>query len=153
MYVFGGKNEESEKLNDLWVYNIAQEKWTQLVPSGEKPYERSGHSMSVFKDYLVIFGGIWEVTKELNDLCVYSIAKNQWVTLNQSSNADAIDRSPRRSRHEGSPHWRDSAALNKDGSPTNIDSPNRLRQNSISKKFKDSSSIRKNSPRKRTTGG
>jgi hypothetical protein len=33
------------------------------------PQERSGHSMEVFEgQYLLIFGGIYEITKELNDL-------------------------------------------------------------------------------------
>merc|ERR1711971_109084 len=27
MYIFGGKNDSSEKLNDLWVFNIAEKKW------------------------------------------------------------------------------------------------------------------------------
>lgn len=27
MYVFGGKNDDCEKLNDLWVFNIGEKKW------------------------------------------------------------------------------------------------------------------------------
>ena len=81
MYVFGGKNEDSEKLNDLWVYNIADKKWAEIEPEGEFPFERSGHSSDVYDDYLVIFGGIWDVTKELNDLHLYSFTNNQWTTV------------------------------------------------------------------------
>lgn len=36
-----------------------------------KPCERSGHSANVFKDKMLIFGGILELTKELNDLVSY----------------------------------------------------------------------------------
>jgi len=27
MFVFGGKNDESEKLNDLWTFNLASQIW------------------------------------------------------------------------------------------------------------------------------
>ena len=72
MYVFGGKDDSSEKLNDLWVYNISEKKWIEIIADGETPFERSGHSSDVFGEYLVIFGGIWDVTKELNDMHLYS---------------------------------------------------------------------------------
>lgn len=94
MYVFGGKNDDSEKLNDLWVYNIADKKWAEIEADGEVPYERSGHSSDVYDDFLVIFGGIWDVTKELNDLHLYSFTRNQWITLQSSANSPQIGRSP-----------------------------------------------------------
>jgi N-acetylneuraminic acid mutarotase len=94
MYVFGGKNEDSEKLNDLWVYNIADKKWVEINAEGEIPFERSGHSSDVYEDYLVIFGGIWDVTKELNDLHLYSFKENQWITVQTSANSPQIEKSP-----------------------------------------------------------
>jgi hypothetical protein len=30
MYIFAGKNEASEKLNDLWVFNIADQFWKEI---------------------------------------------------------------------------------------------------------------------------
>ena len=30
MYVFGGKNDDCEKMCDMWVFNIADEIWTEL---------------------------------------------------------------------------------------------------------------------------
>jgi len=81
MYVFGGKDDNSEKLNDLWVYNIADKRWVEIEADGEHPFERSGHSSDVYDDFLVIFGGIWDVTKELNDLHLYSFNENRWITV------------------------------------------------------------------------
>lgn len=81
MYVFGGKDDNSEKLNDLWVYNIADKRWVEIEADGEFPFERSGHSSDVYDDFLVIFGGIWDVTKELNDLHLYSFNENRWITV------------------------------------------------------------------------
>lgn len=86
MYVFGGKNDDSEKMNDLWVFNISDSIWTELKAKGDIPYERSGHSMALLNDTIVVFGGIWDVTKELNDLAAYSIPQNKWYILDESSN-------------------------------------------------------------------
>ena len=88
MYVFGGKNDDSQKMNDLWVFNIADEMWTEVQPTGEIPFERSGHSMSVINGNIIVFGGIWDVTKELNDLHCYMISKNTWETIADSDNQD-----------------------------------------------------------------
>ena len=32
MFIFGGKNEDSEKLNDLWCFNIADQVWKKIIP-------------------------------------------------------------------------------------------------------------------------
>lgn len=81
MYVFGGKDDSSEKLNDFWSFNITDQKWLLITAGGEAPYERSGHSSAVFEDLIVVFGGIWDVTKELNDLHLYSVSKNEWMIV------------------------------------------------------------------------
>ena len=94
MYVFGGKNDSSEKLNDLWVFNIGDKKWIEIEAEGEIPFERSGHSSDIYGEYLVIFGGIWDVTKELNDLHLYSFGQNRWITIQSSANSPTIGRSP-----------------------------------------------------------
>ena len=74
MYIFGGKDEENRKLNDLWKLDLISNKWTLLEqPSFTVPTPRSGHSADIFGDYMVLFGGIFEITKELNDLYLYDI--------------------------------------------------------------------------------
>lgn len=82
MWVFGGQGDY-EKLNDLWKYNIHFGTWDQVVFSESDivPLERSGHSMTVYKDYILIFGGIQEVTKELNDLYVFDLSSNKFKML------------------------------------------------------------------------
>jgi N-acetylneuraminic acid mutarotase len=74
MYVFGGKDSDSNKLNDLWALTWKTGSWTKLNPVGNiMPCVRSGHSSAIYDGFFVIFGGILEVTKELNDLFAYSI--------------------------------------------------------------------------------
>jgi len=43
--------------------------------------ERSGHSASMYRDYMVVYGGIFEVTKELNDLNLFDTRTKKWISL------------------------------------------------------------------------
>ena len=36
---------------------------------------------------MILFGGIYEITKELNDLHIFDFSKNTWVTLFEESNS------------------------------------------------------------------
>jgi hypothetical protein len=51
LVIFGGKNEENEKLNDLWAFNFTNLTWEQyqgnLPPVDNIPIPRSGHSSSI----------------------------------------------------------------------------------------------------------
>lgn len=59
---------------------------------------RSGHSCDVFEgQYLILFGGIYEITRELNDLQMFDLTKKKWVSLFEESN------SPTRAGKDGSP--------------------------------------------------
>ena len=67
MYVYGGKDVENSKLDDLWCLDLNSKKWTKIEQKGDVPIGRSGASLVAFKEYLVMFGGIFELTKELGD--------------------------------------------------------------------------------------
>jgi N-acetylneuraminic acid mutarotase len=82
MYIFGGKSDNSTKLNDLWQFNISSHKWTQLHGVDEViPEPRSGHSALIYDGVMLVFGGLFEVTKELNDICGYSLGQKRWMFL------------------------------------------------------------------------
>jgi hypothetical protein len=69
MYIFGGKDSDNNKLNDLWKLDLTSYKWEEIhLSDGYKPRERSGHSCDIIDGYMIVFGGIYEITKELNDL-------------------------------------------------------------------------------------
>ena len=40
---------------------------------------RSGHSACVYEDWMLIFGGIHEITKELEDMAVYNFKTQEWI--------------------------------------------------------------------------
>ncbi len=54
--------------------------WKKLIPNGNAPIERTGHSAVILKDSMYIFGGTDE-TNKLNDLWEYKITENQWKKI------------------------------------------------------------------------
>lgn len=70
LFVFGGQDDENNKLGDLWEFNLTTKQWAQIGKS-LPDHARSGHTAVAFGNKMYVFGGILEVTKELNDLLVY----------------------------------------------------------------------------------
>jgi len=75
IWVFGGQDDDNNKLNDLWCCDLAAPGWSQVSPTeGEFwPCPRSGHTSVMWNDKMYLFGGIFELTKELGDLCVFDL--------------------------------------------------------------------------------
>ena len=58
MMVFGGELQDGNLTNDLWLYNLTLNKWTELgMNNTVKPPPRAEHSATVVNDVLYIFGG------------------------------------------------------------------------------------------------
>ena len=79
LWVLGGISDESEKLNDFWRFDLSLKLWNRIEARGDEPTGRSGHSCVVYKDLLVIFGGMKDITKETNDMYSYSVKDNCWT--------------------------------------------------------------------------
>lgn len=60
----------------MWRFNLDEDCWSQveLAENDFKPTPRSGHSSVVHGSKMYIFGGILELTKELNDLVIFDFA-------------------------------------------------------------------------------
>lgn len=50
------------------------------VDGSSKPTGRSGHTMVVINNKIVMFGGILEITKETDEVFIYDFASNRWFT-------------------------------------------------------------------------
>lgn len=89
-YIFGGMSDDNIKLNDLWELDIASEtyKKLELPPSSYQPTCRSGHSASIYNGKMVIFGGILELTKELNEMLLYDFSTGCFVLEGEQENLD-----------------------------------------------------------------
>ncbi len=91
LWVFGGQDDDNNKLADLWCYDCAKCAWSQVsCKEGEYwPCARSGHSAVVWNGKMYIFGGIFELTKELNDLCCLDLATCKFSGNDEQLNSSA----------------------------------------------------------------
>lgn len=72
VYIFGGK-DESNRLNDLWSFSLTDYKFTRIKDEGEIPTVRNGHTITFHDGQLYVFGGIHDITWELDDLHIFSL--------------------------------------------------------------------------------
>lgn len=85
LFVFGGQDEDNTKLSDLWEFNLATKHWAHIAyTSALQDIGRSGHAAVAFGGRMYVFGGILEVTKELNDLLVYDF-KTQKLSVHEGA--------------------------------------------------------------------
>lgn len=85
VYLFGGEFSSPKQgtfyhYNDFWRFEPGSREWTRL--EGKKgPPARSGHRMTFFKNYIILFGGFQDTsqtTRYLQDLWVYDTNSFQW---------------------------------------------------------------------------
>ena len=98
LYVFGGQDDENNKLGDLWEFDTQTSTWRQIVPKeGDYvPIPRSGHTAVVSGDRMYIFAGIYELTKELNDTVVFDFSQMKFLTGEEPP--EFLDGSPQKMR-------------------------------------------------------
>jgi hypothetical protein len=89
LYLFGGEFSSPKQgtfyhYNDFWHLDTSTREWTRLESRKGKnasPPARSGHRMTCFKQYILLFGGFQDTsqtTKYLSDLWVYDTKENVW---------------------------------------------------------------------------
>lgn len=86
VYLFGGEFSSPKQgtfyhYNDFWRLDCNTKEWERLEPKGKTPPARSGHRMTYFKQYIVLFGGFQDTanqTRYLADLWVYDTRNNLW---------------------------------------------------------------------------
>lgn len=85
IYLFGGEFSSPKQgtfyhYNDFWKLNTASREWTRI--EGKKgPPARSGHRMTYFKHYIILFGGFQDTsqqTRYLQDLWIYDCHDFTW---------------------------------------------------------------------------
>ncbi|KAJ5727345.1 hypothetical protein N7493_005165 [Penicillium malachiteum] len=86
VYMFGGEFSSPKQgtfyhYNDFWHLDTATREWTRLETKGKGPPARSGHRMTYYKNYIILFGGFQDTsqqTKYLQDLWIYDCQKYTW---------------------------------------------------------------------------
>ncbi|KAK3117607.1 Kelch repeat-containing protein 3 [Teratosphaeriaceae sp. CCFEE 6253] len=87
VYLFGGEFSSPKQgtfyhYNDFWRLEPSTREWTKLdAPKSGGPPARSGHRLTAFKNYLVLFGGFQDTsqqTRYLADLWLYDTQRFTW---------------------------------------------------------------------------
>lgn len=64
---------------------MKNDSWKEIQRHEDAPLSRSGHSACIFKNFMLVFGGIHELTQELNDMQAYDFNNKQWFSLIEES--------------------------------------------------------------------
>ncbi|KAG0651028.1 Kelch repeat-containing 3 [Hyphodiscus hymeniophilus] len=86
IYLFGGEFSSPKQgtfyhYNDFWRFEPSNREWTRIESKGKTPPARSGHRMTYYKNYIVLFGGFQDTsqqTKYLADLWIYDTQNFMW---------------------------------------------------------------------------
>ena len=94
-------------MSDIWAFDPQKLFWREIELSNPKeayegtseeaPLGRGGHSASLIGHYMVIFGGLYDLTKEMNDMHVFDLKNEKWTKLYE----DEQNMSPIKLRHTG----------------------------------------------------
>lgn len=81
--LYGGSSDENEKLDDFWLFDIGSKRWLRVDQNqgSDCPGPRSGLSIVHYQGNIVLFGGIYEVTNELNDIFAFSLQTRTWKII------------------------------------------------------------------------
>lgn len=98
IYMFGGEFSSPKQgtfyhYNDFWRLEPSTREWTKLEGKGGPP-ARSGHRMTSFKNYIVLFGGFQDTsqqTKYLQDVWLYDTQRYVWHAVNIPAAAQKPD--------------------------------------------------------------
>ena len=104
LLIHNGHDNDNEKLTDMWTFDLSNNSWTQIDQKGEIPpvsiyYQfhiffiqgRNGHTLVLHRDFLIMFGGILEVTKESEDIYVYHIPSQTWKLIDMEESPQNLE--------------------------------------------------------------
>ncbi|KAN0063285.1 Kelch repeat-containing protein 3 [Thecaphora frezii] len=92
LWLFGGEFSGARQnafhhYRDLWAFSIESKAW-ERIDTKVRPSARSGHRMTFWKHYLVLFGGFIDTgvkTQYLNDLWVFDTQNTfKWTEIKQN---------------------------------------------------------------------
>ena len=103
LYVFGGEFSTTDTFyhyKDMWRFDCGTMEWENIALNGDAPSQRSGHRMAVWSHYLVLFGGFYDVSREMkyyNDTYLFCLRERRWRRLQSLDAAHRAKPSPRSS--------------------------------------------------------
>ncbi|XP_022926928.1 tRNA wybutosine-synthesizing protein 2/3/4 [Cucurbita moschata] len=80
LYVIGGRTDPTYILNDVWVFDITQAKWTLLKCTGSSFSPRHRHAAAAVGSKIYVFGGL-ENDRISSSLIVLNTDSHQWKEI------------------------------------------------------------------------
>ncbi len=80
VYLFGGRDQNGELLNDLYRYDTIRNRWFREEPINSPPPARQGHSAVAYQGSMYIFFGEGS-SGVLSDIWAYSSITKSWLQL------------------------------------------------------------------------
>ncbi|KAI1344983.1 kelch domain-containing protein [Xylariaceae sp. FL0016] len=88
VFLFGGEFSSPKQgtfyhYNDFWRLEPSTREWERIDIKGKTPPARSGHRMTYYKNYIILFGGFQDTsnqTKYLADLWLYDTQNFFWFS-------------------------------------------------------------------------
>lgn len=78
-YLFGGYDGQ-ECFNEIEIFDISENRWSQPKVSGQLPTARNAHTMTRYQENLYLFGG-HSGAQHLQDLHVFDTIKLEWSQI------------------------------------------------------------------------
>ncbi|RKF61953.1 Kelch repeat-containing protein 3 [Erysiphe neolycopersici] len=96
IFLFGGEFSSPKQgtFYHFWQLDPSTREWTRLEVKGKSPSARSGHRMTYYKNYIILFGGFQDNsqnTKYLADLWIYDTQTYSWFTPDLPSSMQKPD--------------------------------------------------------------
>ncbi|OHT08385.1 hypothetical protein TRFO_23149 [Tritrichomonas foetus] len=82
LIIFGGEGD-AENYSDLWSISLDNYRWEKLKATN-LPEPRYGAQATIYKNNLIVFGGMNRKKKRFNDICVYDFDTGIW-TINKAT--------------------------------------------------------------------
>lgn len=84
IWVFGGKADNGEYLNDVWEYDLMKIRWNQIIPQGTNPSPRAMFSCALSKaTYVIVYGGRDDSTV-FGDMFFFDTIYHYWQQIGNS---------------------------------------------------------------------
>jgi hypothetical protein len=80
-------------LNDTWKFQFSTNHWEEVNVSDE-PNPRSGHAACLFENYMIIYGGIFDICKELNDMYIFDMSAERWLCFFEELHSPQAPQAP-----------------------------------------------------------
>lgn len=81
-WIFGGRDNDGELLNDLYVFDMEGEQWNIPSVLNDRPAAREHHAACFVADrYLIVYGGVDAEGALLDTAAVYDIVQATWQTV------------------------------------------------------------------------